>query len=85
VGRAEDMTRDERVTTGRAPKTEGNSPLLMQVNWRSIVNKAVDCSNIIDTYNPLVVIGTESWLIEAVSNVEIFRDEYTAFRGYSNN
>jgi hypothetical protein len=35
-----------------------------------------------DTYNPDVIIGTESWLREDVSNVEVFwgRDYYIAFR-----
>jgi hypothetical protein len=32
------------------------------------------------TYNPDVIIGTESWLIEEISNAEVFRDNYTTFR-----
>jgi hypothetical protein len=32
------------------------------------------------TYNPDVIIGTESWLREEISNAEILRDDYTTFR-----
>jgi len=31
-------------------------------------------------YNPDVVIGTESWLKEDISNTEVFRADYTTFR-----
>ena len=36
--------------------------------------------NLIDTYNPDVVIGTESWLSEEINNAEVFRDDYITFR-----
>jgi hypothetical protein len=32
------------------------------------------------TYDPDVIIGTESWLKEDISNAEVFRDDYTTFR-----
>jgi hypothetical protein len=35
---------------------------------------------LIDIYNPDVIIGTESWLREDIVNAEVFRDEYTTFR-----
>jgi hypothetical protein len=35
---------------------------------------------IVDTYNPDVVIGMESWLKEDISNAEILRDDFTTFR-----
>jgi hypothetical protein len=35
---------------------------------------------LIDTYNPDVVTGTESWLTEEISNAEVFRADYTTFR-----
>ncbi|PNF22858.1 hypothetical protein B7P43_G16578, partial [Cryptotermes secundus] len=59
---------------------EGSSLVLLQVNCRSILNKYLEFWNLIDTYNPDVIIGTESWLSEEISNAEIFRDEYTTFR-----
>jgi len=59
----------------------GGTPLvLLQVNCRSICNKILDFWNLIDTYNPDVVIGTESWLSEEINNAEIFRDDYITFR-----
>ncbi|PNF14499.1 hypothetical protein B7P43_G16033 [Cryptotermes secundus] len=36
--------------------------------------------NLIDTFKPDIIIGTESWLREEISNAEVFRDEYTTFR-----
>jgi hypothetical protein len=34
----------------------------------------------VDTYNPYIIIGTESWLREEIGNTEIFRAEFTTFR-----
>ena len=36
--------------------------------------------NLIDTYNPDVIIGTESWLRGDTENAEVFRADYTTFR-----
>jgi hypothetical protein len=36
--------------------------------------------DLIDVYNPDIVIGTESWLREAISNAEVLRDDHKAFR-----
>ena len=63
-----------------APKTEGKLLVFFQVNCRSICNKTLDLWNLIDTYNPDVLIGTESWLSEEISNAEIFRADYTTSR-----
>jgi hypothetical protein len=52
----------------------------MQENFRSIYIKTLDLWNVIDTYDPDVVIRTESWLREEISNAEIFRVDYTTFR-----
>jgi hypothetical protein len=40
----------------------------------------LDFWNLADTYNPDVIIGTESWLREEISNAEVFRDDYIIFR-----
>ena len=53
---------------------------MQQVNYRSICNNVLEFWNLIDTYNPDVVIGTESWLTEEINNAEIFRDVYITFR-----
>jgi hypothetical protein len=33
-----------------------------------------------NTYNPDVVIGTESWLSQEINSAEIFRDDYITLR-----
>jgi hypothetical protein len=53
---------------------------LMQVNCRSILHKSLEFWNLIDTYNPDFIIGTESWLREDIGNAEVFMAEYTTFR-----
>ena len=54
--------------------------IILQVNCRSIYNKALELCNLVNMYNPDVVIGTESWLTEEISNTEIFRADCTTFR-----
>ena len=61
-------------------KIVGKSLVVMQVNCRNIYNMSLDFWNLIDTCDPDVVIGTESWLREEISNAEIFRSDYTTFR-----
>jgi len=63
-----------------APMIDDKLLVLLQVNCRSIHNKVSDFWNLIDPYNPDVVIGTESWLSEEISNAEVFRNDYTTFR-----
>ena len=46
----------------------------------SICNKSLEFWNLIDTYNPDVLIGTESWLSEEINNAEGFMDDYITFR-----
>ena len=75
----------ERAGEGHVPAPEGLisqvSPLvLLQVNCRSICNKILEFWNLIDTYNPDVVIGTESWLSGEINNADVFRDDYIVFR-----
>jgi hypothetical protein len=53
-------TSDECVATGGAQMIEGNSLVLMQINFRSILNKSLEFWNLINTYNPDVIMGTES-------------------------
>jgi len=53
---------------------------LLQVNCRSVYNKALEFWNLVDTYNSDVVIGKESWLKEDMSNAEAFRSDFTTFR-----
>jgi hypothetical protein len=52
----------------------------MQVNCRSIYGKTLEFWNLIGTYDPDVVMGTELWLREEISDADIFRADYTTFR-----
>ena len=45
-----------------------------------VYNKVLELWNLIETYNPDVVIVMESWLHEEVNNAEVFRGDYTMFR-----
>ena len=57
------------------------SPLvLLHVNCRGICNKILEFWNLIDRYNPDVVIGTESRLSGEINNEEGFRDDFIVFR-----
>ena len=56
--------------------SEGKSLVMLQVNCRSICNKVLEFWNLIKTYNPNVIIGTESWLYEEINNAEVFRGDY---------
>jgi len=76
----EDEKKEGCLVARVAPIIEGKPLVLLQVNCRSIYNKTLDFWNLIDTYNPDVVIGTESWLSEEISNEETFRDDYTTYR-----
>jgi hypothetical protein len=80
----EKVTSDVRLATRGTQRIEGNSLGLLQVNCRNILNKSLDFWNLVDIYNPDVIIGTESWLREEISNAEAFRDDYTTFRGDRN-
>jgi hypothetical protein len=73
-------TRDEIHTMVSVHKNEDKSLVLLQVNCRSIYNKALEFWNLVDTYNPDIIIGTESWLREEIRNAEIFRADITTFR-----
>jgi hypothetical protein len=53
---------------------------VLQVNFRSIYNKAIEFWIFLDMYNSDVTIGTESWLKEEISNLDIFRTDFKTFR-----
>jgi hypothetical protein len=76
----EEKAEEERAAATVGHISEGKPLVLIQVNCRSICNKSLEFWNLIDTYNPDVVIGTESWLSEEINSAEIFRDDYITFR-----
>ena len=57
-----------------------NKLKVININFRSVVNKVPELQCLIDTENPDVVIGTESWLSPEISSGEIFPSGYTAYR-----
>lgn len=69
---------------GRGTEDRGQFAGIASGKLQSILNKSLEFWNLIDTYNPDVIIGTESWLREEISNVEVFRDEYTTCRRDTN-
>ena len=75
-----DATKDQIQTMAQAYKFGGKSLVLLQVNCRSIYNKALEFWNLVDTYSPDIIIRTESWLREEIGNTEIFRADFTTFR-----
>jgi hypothetical protein len=76
---AEVVSRVKSIAGTSAYKIEGKLLLVLQVNCRSVYNKA-EFWNLVDTYNPDVVTGMESWLKEDVSNAEVFGADFTTFR-----
>jgi hypothetical protein len=76
----EDRTMDEIQIMTTAYKIEGKSLVWLQVNCRSIYNKMLEFWNLVDMYNPDIIIGTESWLREEIRNAEIFRADFMIFR-----
>jgi hypothetical protein len=64
----------------QACKIGGKSLVLTQFNCRNIYNEDLEFWNLVDTYNPDIIIGTESWLRQEIGNTEIFRADFTTFR-----
>ena len=48
------------MVTAWSQQIEGKELVLLHVNCRSILNKILEFWNFVDTYNPDVIIGTES-------------------------
>ena len=63
-------SRVKSIAEASAYRIEGKSLVVLQVNCRSAYNKALEFWNLVDTYYPDVVIGTELWLKEDMSKAE---------------
>ena len=66
--KAEVGSRVKSIAEASAYRIEGKTLVELQVNSRSAYNKALEFWNLVDTYNPDVLIGKESWLNEDISN-----------------
>ena len=76
----EDKAEEECVAATVGHISGSKELVLLQVNCRSICNKILEFWNLIHTYNPDVVIGTESWLNEEINNAKVFMGDYITFR-----
>jgi hypothetical protein len=61
-GETEARTGVQTASAEPAYRSKGKSLVVLQVKCRSIYNKAIEFWNLVDTYKPDVIIGTESWL-----------------------
>jgi len=77
---SEVVSSEEPVGWAGSTQTEGKPQVLLQINCRSILCKILEFWNLVDTYNPDVIIGTESWLREEINNSSVLRDDYSTFR-----
>jgi len=77
---SEVVSSEKCVVTVGSQQIEGKLLVLLQVNCRSILNNILTFWNLVDTYNPDVVIGTESWISEEINNAEVFADDYVTLR-----
>ena len=49
----------------------------MVVNFGSVKNTVAELAACLDTHNPDIVLGSETWLNQSVGDKEIFPDNYT--------
>ena len=62
-------------------KRKENRPLrLLNVNFRSVVGKRAEIANLVDSTKPDIVIGTETWLDQTISNSEFFPPQFRIYR-----
>jgi len=73
--RRDPENKSEEIRTASTVKNahEGKPLVVLWVNCRSICNTVLEFWNLIEAYNPGVVIGTELWLNEEIINADVFR------------
>ena len=57
-----------------------NKFTVLNINFQSIKNKKAELLNIIDSYNPTIILGTETWLNNSIHSSEIFPPSYNIYR-----
>lgn len=57
-----------------------NDFVVLNINFQSIRNKRAELLNIIDSYNPSVMIGSETWLNNSIHSSEFFQVNYGVHR-----
>ena len=53
---------------------------ILNVNFQSVMNKKEEIGNLIDSADPCVIIGTETWLNSRIHSSEIFPSNYEVIR-----
>ena len=55
---------------------------LLNINFRSIMNKRAEFIHLIDSLKPDIIVGTETWLSDSIKNSEIIPDNmnFTIYR-----
>ena len=53
---------------------------ILNINFRSVVNKVPEFICLVDNEKPDIIVGTESWLSPDIRNSEVFPPGYVAFR-----
>ena len=63
-------------------KTQPTKPTFINsvVNFQTVKNKKEEIGNLIDSANPCVIIGTETWLNSRIHSSEIFPSNYEVIR-----
>lgn len=56
-----------------------NNKILI-INFQSVKNKKAEIGNLIDSSNPNIIIGTETWLRKDICSSEIFPDGFNVYR-----
>ena len=63
-----------------SPRNPSEPIKIIVMNFQSIKNKHEEILNIIDTANPSIIIGNETWLSPSIYSTEIFPPEYEVIR-----
>ena len=62
-------------------RTKENAPLrILNVNFQSIKGKQCQVRNLIDSTNPDILFGTETWIDSNIKDSQIFPSGYNIFR-----
>ena len=73
-------TNKTRVATNKPKQKPLQNLKILNVNCRSICNKAVELENLIQSVDVDIIIGTESWLNSSIKSSEIFPSNMNIFR-----
>ena len=65
-----------RGENGRSNYNKPRNTKILAMNFHSVKNKKEELCNLIDSSNPCMIIGTETWLRKDISN----SDSYTVYR-----